>query len=120
MCFLIESGNQVAEFQLSLPASIQHVADRPSKHVPPIAVLERIEKKKTLCSHHGWLFRSAGCNIVRDQLQCSANRFHPRIRSFRGFSANRRREGRKCGERRLPLKKPWILRVAQPARSQRW
>src|SRR5437667_5324732 len=82
MCFLIESGNQVTESQVSLPASIQHVADRLSKHVAPIAVLQRIEKKKALCSHHGWLFWSAGCNIVRDQLQRSPNRFHARIRSF--------------------------------------
>src|SRR5947208_2956981 len=120
MCFLIESSNQVTEFQVSLPASIQHVADRLSKHVAPIAVLQRIEKKKALCSHHDWVLRPCRCSFLRDQLQCSSNRFRPRIRSFRGLASNRRRERGKRGERRLPLEESWILRVTEPARSQRW
>src|SRR5256885_12557164 len=120
MCFLIESSNQVTEFQVSLPASIQDVADRLSKHVAPIAVLQRIEKKKALCSHNVWVLRPCLCSFLRDQLQRSPNRFRARIRSFRGRASNRCCERRKRGERRLPLEESWILRVTQPARSQRW
>src|SRR5437899_7740997 len=119
MCFLIERGNQVAEFQVSLPASIQHVADRISKRTLPVAVLQRIEKKKTLCSHYGCLFVPTRCSFFRDQLQRSANRFHAGIRSFRGLASNRRREGRERGERRLLFEESWILRVAETDRCQR-
>src|SRR5256885_1392588 len=118
MCFLIESSNQVTEFQVSLPASIQDVADRLSKHVAPIAVLQRIEKKKALCSHNGWVLRPCRCSFLRDQLQRSPNRFRARIRSLRSLASNRRRERRKRGERRLLLEESWILPVTESASSQ--
>src|SRR2546430_17327594 len=105
MCFLIESSNQVTEYQVSLPASIQDVADRLSKHVAPIAVLQRIEKKKALCSHNGWALRPFRCSFLRDQLQRSPNRFRPRIRPFRGRASNQSCERRKRGERRSPPRK---------------
>src|SRR5882724_3274373 len=119
MRFLFERGNQVAKLQIPLLPGIQHMANRISKHFTPILVLQRVKKQEALRMNDVRCFSPARLTLFWNQPKHAPDRFHARVHAFRGLSTNRRRECRKRGKRRILSVKSRVLRVAQPACSER-
>src|SRR5215472_8502714 len=121
MRFLLERGNQIAEFEFMLPPRIEHVPRSLAKRFASVTVLQRVKEQKTLCSKYVRIFllqrlrvcrgRRARC-ILRDQPKCTPNRFPSRISAFCSFTPDRRRKRCKHRKRRLLLVKAWVLRVS--------
>src|SRR6266568_5299483 len=96
------------------------MTDSAAKRFRSVAILQCIKEKETFCTKNSRILQLRRLYAHWYKVKDAPNRFPAGVRPFHRLAAKGRCKSRKNGKRWLLFVESRILRVAKPARCQRW